>query len=292
MIYIEKVIVKTGSKMLTLPFLELMVIRACNLSCTGCTTFSDLRHSGYVTWEQGRNELEPWVGRLKLDAVGIMGGEPLINPDIANWLIGIRKLLPNSQIRFVTNGLLLEQNWHVFELLRDLENTVFKISYHVDDDKLNRTIDRIMGSCNWKPVEEFGIKRWKDPERDFRFQVATPTQFLKTFKNTYENMAPHDNWPDQAFDLCVQKRCPLLWQGKLFKCGTLALTPPLLERYNWPNRDQWLPYLDSGLDVKCSDHELELFINNFGKPNAKCRQCPSQSDLQSLVDHRTTVTFK
>jgi organic radical activating enzyme len=292
MIYIEKVILKTGSDMLTLPFLELMVIRACNLSCTGCTTFSDLRHSGYVTWDQGHSELEPWIRRLNLEGIGIMGGEPLINPDLADWLIGIRKLLPNAQIRFVTNGLLLDQNWHIFELLRDLENTVFKISHHVSNDRLDNAIDSIMSSCNWEPVEEFGISRWKDPNRDFRFQIATPTQFLKTFRNTYEDMAPHDNMPEQAFELCVQKRCPLLWQGKLFKCGTLALTPDLLERYNWPNHDQWIPYLDSGLESTCSDQELGRFVNNFGKPNAKCRQCPSRADLQSLVDHRSTVAFK
>jgi len=278
--------------MLTLPFLEVMVIRACNLACEGCTTFSDLRHSGYVTWDQGRKDLEPWTYRLNIEAVGIMGGEPLINPGIADWLTGIRQLLPRSQIRFVTNGLLLDQHWHVFELLRDLENTVFKISYHVNNDKLNQNIDKIMSSCDWQTIEEFGIKRWKHPNKNFRFQIARPTQFLKTFKNNYADMAPHNNNPTEAFDICVQKRCPLLWDGRLFKCGTMALTPDILTRYNHPNYESWLPYLDNGLSIDCSDRSLEVFVNNFGKPHAKCQQCPSKKDLSSLVDHAHTVLFK
>lgn len=283
---------KTGSNMLTLPFLELMVIRGCNLSCQGCTTFSDLRHAGYYTWEQGQKELEPWIDRLNLPAIGIMGGEPLMNPNLESWLKGIRKLLPHTQIRFVTNGLLLSKHWHIFDLLQDIENTVFKISAHVTTPELKTTVDQILNSRNWQPVTEFGINRWKDPLRDFRFQIAYPTQFLKTFRNNYANMAPHNNPPAESFKICVQQRCPMLWKGRLFKCGTLALTPDMLEQQGWPNQAQWASKIDSGLSSDCSESDLEKFIGNFGRPHQLCGQCPSQIDLSSMIDHKSTVEFK
>lgn len=278
--------------MFTLPFLEVMVIRGCNLSCQGCTTFSDLPHAGYFTWDQGRKELEPWIDRINLPAIGIMGGEPLMNPYLDTWLLGIRKLLPNSQIRFTTNGILLEKNWHIFELMRDMENTVFKISAHVHDPKLTKTIEHIMSSYSWEPVKEFGIDRWKEKNKNFRFQVARPTRFFKTFLNDYANMSPHNNDPAQAFEICVQKKCPLLHNGRLYKCGTIALTPNVAERHGWPNKNLWTELLDNGLGYDCEDQELEKFINNFGKPHILCRQCPSNNDLASILDHTVTVSFK
>lgn len=274
-----------------LPFLEIMVIRTCNLSCKGCTTFSDLKYSGYYTWDQGRSWVEPWTQRIKLSAVGVMGGEPLINPQIVDWLTGLRQLLPQAQIRFVTNGLLLERNWHVVELLQDLGNTVLKISRHVDDPRIDSVIDRVFSTWQWKPVEEFGISRWIR-EGDLRFQIARPESFLKTFQGTYNDMRPHDNNPAEAFKFCVQQRCPLLYNSRIYKCGTVGLTPELLERHNNPNSELWQPYLDAGLSPDCTDQEIASFINNFGKPHRLCRQCPTEKDHSSWVDHRTTVTFK
>lgn len=272
-------------------FLEVMVIRTCNLSCQGCTTFSDLTYSGYTTWEQARAELEPWTHRLDIEAIGIMGGEPLINPDIKNWLTGIRELLPNAQIRFITNGLLLNRHWDVVELLQELGNTVLKISYHINNAEVDSVIQRIFQTWPWTPVNEFGIDRW-GRERECKFQVARPTQFLKTFKNDYANMAPHDSDPVEAFQRCVQKRCPLLYRGQLFKCGTVALMPEVLERHGNPNIEQWEPYLGHGLDITCSDRELRAFANNFGRPHPICQQCPTKNDTDSMLDHRITVVVK
>jgi organic radical activating enzyme len=274
-----------------LEFLEIMLIRTCNLSCEGCTTFSDLKYQGYTTWQQGRAWLEPWTHRLELEGVGVMGGEPLINPEVREWLIGLRQLLPSTQIRFVTNGLLLDRHWDVVELLHKLGNSVLKISQHVDTPELSSVIERVKDSYDWQPVNEYGIDRWRT-SNEFRFQVARPKTFLKTFRNDYANMAPHDSQPREAFELCVQKRCPLLYNGRLYKCGTVGLTPELLDRYNRPNWDQWQPYLVPGLDPGCSDLELEQFVRNFGQPHAVCRQCPSSKDLSSMVDHTKTVIFK
>lgn len=278
--------------MLTLPFLELMVIRGCNLSCQGCTTFSDLRHAGYMDWSKTRDHLLAWTQRLNIESVGVMGGEPLMHPDIVSWLLGVRELLPNSQIRFVTNGLLLHKHWHVFELLHRLGNTVFKISVHKDTPELQDSIQRIFEFCDWEPVEEHGIRRWKNTQSNTRFQLAQPKQFLKTFRNSYHDMEPHNSVPAEAFEICVQQRCPMLWQGRLFKCGTLALTPDMLSRQNWPNREQWKNFIDNGLGPDCSDKELGDFVNNFGKPHSLCRQCPSTKDISSMIDHTATVVFK
>ena len=109
---------------LVLPFVETMITQACNISCEGCTNYSDLVHNGYQTWEQGRAELEPWLERLDIPDFGIIGGEPLMNPGVRRWITGVRDLLPRSQLRFTTNALLLERNFDIVDLLAGVGNCV------------------------------------------------------------------------------------------------------------------------------------------------------------------------
>lgn len=275
----------------SLEYIESMIIRPCNLSCQGCTTFSDLKWSGYTTWVEGKSQLEPWLNRVHFESWGVMGGEPLMNPELESWLTGVRSLMPNTQIRFVTNGLLLPKNRWVVDLLHELGNSTLKISYHVNNETLDQEIEYIKQKFAWQPVREYGIDRWIT-SRDFRFQLARPKTFLRTFRGTYENMLPHNSDPKQAFEMCVQQRCPMLFEGRIYKCGTAGLTPDLLKRFDFPNYNQWEPYIDSGLGPDCSDHELTQFINNFGKPHGMCRQCPSAADTDSIINHTNTVTFK
>jgi hypothetical protein len=220
-----------------------------------------------------------------------MGGEPLINPEVKNWILGIRELLPNAQIRFVTNGLLLNKHWDLVELLEQVGNCVLKISYHISTPELDDCISKIMSWRNWEGVNEFGINRWKSPQ-GMRFQIARPQKFLKTFQHNYENMSPHNNNPADAFKICVQKKCPMLNHGRIWKCGTVALTPALLDRMNRPNWNQWQKFIDTGLAPDCDQQDLELFVSNFGRPHGLCAQCPSEYDKNSMVDHTNTVDFR
>lgn len=273
----------------TLPFLETMVTQVCNLACEGCTNYSDQRHSGYVTWAQGQADLEPWIKRLDIPDFGIMGGEPLINPEIESWLLGVRKLLPSSQIRFTTNGLLLHKWPNLVPLLHNIGNCVFKITVHVNDWSLENTIKEIFSQYTWKPVTEYGISRWRTTN-NLTFQINRPTHFLKTFQGPYHDMMPFDSDPRAAFDACVQKTCPLLYQGKIYKCSTSALLQDTLDRYRQPNWNRWKQFVESGITTDSSQADIEQFINNFGKPHAQCRQCPTSQ--QPSLNHAVTVFKK
>lgn len=268
-----------------------MIVRPCNLSCQGCTTFSDLRWSGYQTWDEGREQLQPWLARVQFQGWGAMGGEPLMNPDLPRWLRGIRSMMPHSQIRFVTNGLLLDRNRWVVDLLRELGNSVLKISYHLQDAGLDQEIQRIHDRFAWRPVVEFGIQRWIT-DGEFRFQVSKPEKFVKTFRGGYADMMPHHSDPKEAFAACVQKRCAMLYNGRLYKCGTAALTPDTLSRFDRRHDPAWAPYIDPGLAPDCDPDSLAEFAANFGRPHSMCRQCPTRSDLDSVIDHTKTVIRK
>lgn len=257
-----------------LPFLETMITQACNISCAGCTNYSDLTHQGYVPWSAGRAQIQSWLSRVHIPDFGIMGGEPLINPEVRNWIQGCRDLMPDSQIRFTTNGLLLHKHLDILDLMSDIGNCVFKITVHVQNQELEQLIDHIQHKYDWQPVIEYGIKRFKT-ERNFRLQINRPTEFVKTYQNSYSDMMPWHSDPAQAFARCCQQTCPLLWQGNIYKCSTAGLLKDVLLRFDNPNHDQWVPYLSQGLASDCSTVELDQFIGNFGKANIICGQCPS-----------------
>jgi organic radical activating enzyme len=274
-----------------LPFLETMITQVCNLSCQGCTNFSDLRHTGYVTWSQGSAWIESWLSRISIPDFGIMGGEPMINPEWQDWVQGVRDLMPNAQIRFTTNGLLLHKHPEIMDFFEHIGNTVFKITVHVSDPDLEQKIKQIQSSKDWNPVQEYGIQRWVT-KNNLRLQINRPSVFYQTYQGTLDSMRPHNSDPKQAFEICVQKTCPLLYQGRIYKCSTSALTLEILKRHHNPYMQQWLPYQDLGLDAECSSQALEQFVNNFGQVNRICGQCPSKTHVHSKLDHLSTVQFK
>jgi len=279
------------SHKLCLPFLETMITQVCNLSCQGCTNYSDLNHSGYVSWDQGHEWLTDWLNVLDIPDFGIIGGEPLINPQCNLWLTGVRNMLPNSQIRFTTNGLLLDRNWHLLDLMHDLGNVSFKITVHRANDHLEELIKKIFSRYNWQPINEYGIDRFIT-DNNFRFHVKRPTSFIKTYKNDYKNMLPWGSDPNDAFLNCCQQTCPLMYQGRIYKCSTAGLLKDTIDKMVPHLLDQWERYIDSGIAPTDSGETIENFVNNFGKANKICGQCPTFNTTHSVVDHYSTVKFK
>jgi uncharacterized Fe-S cluster-containing radical SAM superfamily protein len=272
-----------------LPFVETMITQSCNISCLGCTNYSDLKHSGYVSWADGKQQIEAWLDRIEIPDFGIMGGEPLINPEVKDWILGTRELLPTSQIRFTTNGLLLAKHYDIIDLMSFVGNCVFKITVHYNTEELENLIDQIKSSYNWETVIEHGITRFKT-DNNFRFQINCPTRFIKTYKNTYNNMMPYNSDPVDAFNNCCQQTCPLLYNGRIYKCSTAGLLGETLKRFNNPNWDSWKHYVVDGITPTCSDELLNQFIKNFGNPHSMCGQCPTEK--QGTIIHLENISQK
>lgn len=274
---------------LTLPFLETMATQECNLSCDGCTNYSDIDHTGYVAWTDMKAQLINWLTVLDIPDFGIIGGDPLINPEIRSWLTGIRELMPDSQIRFSTNGLLLPRNLDIVDLAHDIGNVVFKITLHRETNKLNEAVEHIFKRFDWEPVVEYGINRWRTTN-NLRLQINRPTEFVKTYQGVYANMMPYNNTPSDAFEICCQQTCPLLHNNKIYKCSTQGLLKETLARFDNPNLEQWQPYLVDGIS-RDETERIQKFVDNFGKSHGICQMCPSAAD-NAIIKHHIHVKIK
>lgn len=93
-----------------LEYLELHIMNSCNLKCRGCSHFSNIASDDDVekpeSFEKNINRLAfilPVIYKIRL-----LGGEPLLNKELIKYCRIVRKAYPYTDIRIVTNGLLLD----------------------------------------------------------------------------------------------------------------------------------------------------------------------------------------
>lgn len=92
--------------------LEYHLVDSCNLRCAGCSHYSSLLgEKTYWSKEEILNDLKLLNKKVgnNLKWLRLMGGEPLLHPQISECLKSIRELFPNTDISLVTNGLLLKK---------------------------------------------------------------------------------------------------------------------------------------------------------------------------------------
>lgn len=110
---------------------EFYITNVCNLNCPGCNSLSNFNFSGGdQKWEDYKDVYATWAKKLTVDDIGIIGGEPLANPDYINWAIGLRGLWPDAVIGIATNGLLLNKtNKELYNVCKDY-NISLIVSLH------------------------------------------------------------------------------------------------------------------------------------------------------------------
>ncbi|MCR5349151.1 MAG: radical SAM protein [Bacilli bacterium] len=89
---------------------EVHLTDSCNLNCKGYFHFAPLARQGQdYPLDEFEQEMER-LGQLfggKFGWVRLMGGEPLLNPKIQDYLRACRRHIQDGQVDLVTNGTLL-----------------------------------------------------------------------------------------------------------------------------------------------------------------------------------------
>ena len=101
-----------------IPYINLMATQYCNLNCKGCGALMPLYNKSKERkfWEV--EQLDKVLKRYSeifngedeyLNTIDIVGGEPLLHPNICEFCSTVRKYNPKSKIVIITNGLLLDK---------------------------------------------------------------------------------------------------------------------------------------------------------------------------------------
>ena len=102
--------------MIEIEKVEFYINHTCNLTCANCNRFNNHNFVGWQRFSDQEAELEKWAKHIKIKKIVIMGGEPLLNPSLVDWINGLNRLFgPNIQI--LTNGTRLSKTKKLYSLL-------------------------------------------------------------------------------------------------------------------------------------------------------------------------------
>jgi hypothetical protein len=81
---------------------------SCNMNCSGCSHFSPLADRVFADIEQYERDMKQLNHLIKnIKVIRLLGGEPLLHPQVSMFFDSTRNWFPKADIRLTTNGILL-----------------------------------------------------------------------------------------------------------------------------------------------------------------------------------------
>lgn len=196
--------------MIPIKQIEYHVADACNLACEFCTHYSNFKGpANILSPEEIELEWEAWSQRIVPSRVHLIGGEPLLNPNIVDIVRLAFRTWPLSTIYLYSNGLLLKNHPG---LRGALKGGRYALGLHYCDDRDKETelfvrnffldtgveVDVVDGAEGWLQFYKFD-------------QDGNPVPYT-------------DNNHRSSWENCVaaQQKCLVLRNGKLWKCPQVA----------------------------------------------------------------------
>jgi hypothetical protein len=108
---IYKTITRTSEKKRNRLRFQINIVDHCNLNCSGCTAFSPIAEEKYMDtniFERDCARLSELTGG-EIELIDLLGGEPLLHPEIKRIMEISRKYFKTGDINVVTNGILLKK---------------------------------------------------------------------------------------------------------------------------------------------------------------------------------------
>lgn len=130
-------------------YLDIDIVKHCNLNCKGCLHFSPLAEPWYINVEE---EFEKWKQipdfiKRYFRKINIQGGEPLLHPDFKKIALKVKEAFPDNDIIVTTNGILLKDD--IISFCND--NNIFINISNYRTKKINKKeiINNSRGIGNW-----------------------------------------------------------------------------------------------------------------------------------------------
>lgn len=231
---------------------EFHLVEHCNLKCAGCTHFAPLAKEEYLSIEEFESDIKRLsaLSRQKARFINLLGGEPLLHPNIQQFLYCARKYFPDSIIRVVTNGIkLLEMSESFWDACRENDIIIGITEYPIEIDYQERV----------ELIKRKGIQfesfSGDDVPRDEMWRLSLDERGL--------------NRPVKNFMRCPRANaCVFIKHGKMFNCATMAN----IDHFNSFFGTSFEISKDDGIDIyKVKD--IDEVLSFLATPKPFCRYC-------------------
>ncbi|MBQ7216454.1 MAG: radical SAM protein [Synergistaceae bacterium] len=142
------------------------VTEHCNLNCASCDNFSPLADPEFLDVEEFSRDLSRMAELFRhhdCDRISLLGGEPLLHPELISIIKIVRKNFTSGRVRLLTNGILLtQQSPDFWKTCHDNKVTIVVTHYPINIDV--RKIRELAGKydvtleCSDIPIETFLIE--------------------------------------------------------------------------------------------------------------------------------------
>jgi len=227
----------------------------CNLNCKGCLHFSPLSAEKFLdlqTFERDLKRIFELSGG-KVSDICLLGGEPLLHPDIELFFPIARKYFSKNRIYILTNGLLLPKMSETFFEECKKHDIGIAISYYpvkIDIEKIKAITDKYAVSLEIRDEYNKGPSIWLRQPLDIDGR--------QNIKKSYKTCA-------------MGNSCVHLVDGKIYQCDTAAY----IHYFN--------KYFNKNLTVQDNDYidihkitDIKEIFNFLCSPIPFCRYCKTK----------------
>lgn len=232
------------------------LVEHCNLKCRGCYHFSSLAKEEYLDLNEYESDLQR-LSKLffgKAEEILLLGGEPLLHPQINYFLEISRKYFPIGKIKVLTNGI----------LLLNIEDAFFKT---LDKNKIELWVTKYPVNFDYDKAvyraKSFGIEIHYFTEEEVRSLGSEPLDL--SGKRDYKNNFYHCYRANECVDLK---------HGRLYPCIIPAEVKPFCDFFNID-----LPVSDENSVDIYAVRDADELLNKMEQSIPFCRFC-NREDVQ------------
>jgi organic radical activating enzyme len=270
---------------------EFYITNVCNLNCSRCNRFNDHAFKGWQKWSDYEQAYKNWSEKIQIDQVVILGGEPLLNPSICEWIAGINSAFQKG-VQVLTNGTRLNKTPGFYEAIQHCsvpgETNWIGISVHNSNELewyLNEVKTFLKGELHWQDSNNAGADYFVRDQNGVGVGVWLQDHFTNAAVHRLSNgqLGLYNNDPIEAHKVCcfAQFKNYHFIRGELYKCGPVALFPEFDQQFA-------LDLSESDRELINSYHPLSIdefddlgvkFLSEIDNPISQCKFCPRNTDI-------------
>ena len=230
-----------------LDYLELHLADHCNLNCAGCLHYAPFAERRFADVEEVRRDF----ARLRdlfsnIRHVRLMGGEPLLHPDSAEFVKIVRTAFPKSAVRVVTNGI---------KLVPPLDDSV---------RKLLETMGRLKVGLDWTKYPP--VAKHESEIQSLCAQTGVNLRITENSTFMARLLLKGGSGALRAFCWCRKRMyCPILDNGRVYICA-----PARYANYYNNRSGSHIP-VEHGKDIYTSSAKEIMFY--LMSPSFSCCHC-------------------
>lgn len=232
--------------------LETHAADGCNLNCKGCLHFSNLHgKEEFPDFDEVLTTVSIMNRNCEIFQFRVLGGEPLLNPELGEFLRELRIILPYSDLAVISNGILIPKMSESLLKLMSENQIGFNLTLYPPTIKMKEDIYRTLDNAG----VSYGSHEAKT-DRFERFMLLNPTDST-----------------DKAYEYCVPRGILTIKGKNLYRCPLEAYIDRFYSRYKIPITPP------EGINLWEFNGDWRKLVSDlYNYPNNLCKYCTRNAE--------------